>query len=311
MRDRTALSVEHELFVRTLFITAPPERVIAQLTNRIQDATFEANEFIFERDSVPDLVYFIVDGKVALEAPKEEPWLFEAKDLIGIVDAILERPRTRSARAITPVRLVYIAYEDYIDIFEDNLEFVETTLQEACRLIYQQTHQLPVQAVFGPDQLGQTSVAAAQSSELVSSLLILRHVDALKSAPIQSLVTLADHATIETWPPQQTIFRRGDPNGHLYIVMSGRVAVTSESPRARGIFAAGGLLSAHASIGFDTHQHTAESQEATTALRIDKSALFEVIEDHFGVGRALFAWIARENERSRRISSQDRLIARK
>lgn len=304
MSQDAELRVEHALFVRSFFAVSPPTRVVSQFAARMHDLEVKKNELIFTRGAPAHAVYFVVDGEVALEAPDAEPWIFGRGALIGIADAVLERPRARTARARSRAHLVWVEYEDYTDILEDNYEFSKTLLERTMATIHQGALALAPDDVFAKEDLRGTDpipVRWGKDVDEMRRLLALRDVRALATAPVQPLVTLAKNAAVEHWSAGEVVFEPGRPADSLRVLAGGEVEVSH--PEYRAVFEPGSILGAHAAIGFSRHPHRATALTDATTLAIAKEDVYDVMEDHFGLARRLFGWLALQNERTRELEA--------
>src|SRR5262249_1670978 len=104
-----------------------PTRAMVLASNRIadlmEDMYFSKGAVIYRKGDIPVDIFFIVSGVVHLKGEEHEnPWVMDARSIIGIIDANLERPRLRSAVAQSDVHALRFRAEDYLDMMEDNFE---------------------------------------------------------------------------------------------------------------------------------------------------------------------------------------------
>jgi CRP-like cAMP-binding protein len=295
--------VERELFIRSFFPTKPPERVTNQLVATMRDVDFPAGAVIFRAGDPPDQLFFISSGSVRLEAEGEKPWIFETASVIGILDAGLRRPRKRTCVAATKVHAIVIDFEDYAEIMEDNFDFSKNMMMQAAAGLHQLSLNLSPEQVFASPEVenpaGVEVVREGRALNQIERLIVLHNARYFTGAPIQALVVLAKLAKEESWSAGDVLFSPGDPAPEIRIVASGSVTVRREYPRIEAPFRAGGLLSGTAIVGFDVHEYAAVAETDCTTLAILKEDLYDVMEDHFGLGLTMFAFVARENERVR------------
>jgi CRP-like cAMP-binding protein len=294
--------VEHELFVRSFFTERPPPRMVRQLTARMRDANFARGEVLFAQGGTPGPVYFLVDGEVHLETAGSDPWIFEAGSMIGINDAVLRRPHARSARAIRPTHAVTIDYEDYIDVLEDNFEFAKTSMEGGLKRIHDMARGLAPGGVFSPRDLGAPDPLPLRAGEDLSELeriLVLRQIPIFNEGPVQPLVTLAAGAEVHHLAPDEAIFGAGQRLERLWVVAAGRVRVVDPTLQIRAHFEPGSVVAAHAALSPDPTLYGAAAATQATLLSVSREDLFDVIEDHFRLGRCFFQWLALENSRVR------------
>ncbi len=301
MLREDSLKIEHELFIRSFFGVQPPARVAKQLAASMQERPARAGEVLFEIGAPSDQIYFVVSGQVALEVEGKDPWTFNDRSMVGIVDCMMERPRTRRARAMTNSALLRIHLQDYFEILEDNFEYAKTGIRMANQLIHRLSQQLAPDRVFANEdaQRAYRVTTLEKPLPLIERVQVLYHSAFLRGGPVQPIVRLAALAEESEHPPGEVIFRPTENNSALDFVVSGTVRLDRAEPEIRALMGPGTLLEAHAAIGFDEHQYQAVAETDVRLLRIHHEDLFDVMEDHFALAKLGFAYGSRENERAR------------
>ena len=304
MPNNEEAKIGREIFLRSFFAVRPPQRVAQALVSVMQDHDFDAGEVVFDAGEMPVHVYFVVDGEVHLEADGETPWSFGELSVIGIADAVLDRPRVRRAIVRAPSHLLSIRFEDYLEILEDNFDFAKSAMEMANRTVHEQSRQLAPDGVFKAPNA--TSVVSAdvlrqRPLNLVERLLVLYNAPFFVDAPVQPLVSLAALAEEERWSEGDQIFDVGQPLTDLRFVVAGKVRADLDDPRIVGWFGPGDLLGANAAISSPITVYRMTVEQDAVVLRIQKEDLFDLMEDHARLARVGFAFVARENERVRRI----------
>ena len=137
--------------------------------------------------------------------------------------------------------------------------------------------------------------------DIIERLLVLRTATFSSRAPVQALASLAHVAEQRVYGPGQRLFERGQPAEALYVLLSGRVLVTHTEPEVTAIFVPIRLVGGLAALGYDEHFYSATAITASTALALPKEEFFDVMEDHFGLVRAVLAYDSRERERVLRL----------
>lgn len=296
-----SIRVEHELFMRTFFAVQPPLRVMNQFASNVRDLYLDEGEVIFERGQPPRRIYFVVEGTVQMEDAQGLKWIFEARSLVGIGDANLGRPHARTATAATDVHLLAVEVEDYFDILEDNFDFARTLLLSTCRRVHELALELPPDEVFpAPTErsLEQPWLAVKRLND-VQKLLILRNTDFAEGAPIQPLVVLARAAVEKRLEPGDVLVDRDDALDRAWFVGDGLLVVERDEPELRGRFQAGSFVLGIAGLGHDRSPYRVEAKEKSVVIGVPKEALYDMMEDHFGLARQAFAYLSRNNERVR------------
>lgn len=307
--ERVALRVEHELFIRSFFDLRPPERMVQQLVAGLRDVFFPAGATIYQRGDAAENLYFLIEGAVVLEAEGEEPWRFGAQSMLGALDAGQGRPYSRTARVLTDVAALTMSFREYVDVMEDHFDFTKASLELGCSEMHERSLSLPPELVFevgreGPPLVPAPRDGAGFALELMDRVLVLRRCEIFAQTPVQALVTLAKHVEVEHFAPDATLFRAGDAAPHLRLLAAGRVRVWRDAPAVTARFGPGELLLRQAALGAERHAYTAVAETAAVTLRFSKEDLFDVAEDHFSLIGSLFAYLGRENERTRRLLAE-------
>lgn len=301
MSLETALSlrVEHELFIRSFFEVRPPDRMVQQLSASLRDYYAPAGTVLYERGQPSERLYFVISGEVQLEAPDSEPWVLKDLSLLGALDAGQGRPYSRTARAISDVAALTMAFREYVDLMEDHFDFTKSSIESNARNLHDRCLELAPDGVFAPVGPTEPATTSAEPLELLGKLRILRQSEFFQRAPVQALVSLAIHGEGEHWEPGQVLLERGDPNPHLRFVAQGRLEATREQPAVQAAFGPRSLLLGCAAISYAEAQYRVAAVTPALTVRVLKEDLFDVMEDHFPLAGSAFSYFGRENERTR------------
>src|SRR6185295_8883202 len=117
-RHRERDRVERELFLRsTIGRNLPSTRELAEL---MRDVAFEAGALIYREGDAADEIYFVLRGTVALFKPGGPRHEYGPGSVIGIFDVEQDKPRARSALAVSDVALLALSSEDRLELLEDS-----------------------------------------------------------------------------------------------------------------------------------------------------------------------------------------------
>src|ERR1700733_7492426 len=77
--------------------------VIDRMTSVVEEEDVEAGKRLFAQGEQPEFIFFVRDGRLRLEreGEGESAWLFQGRTVIGVFDALLDRPHARTAVAET------------------------------------------------------------------------------------------------------------------------------------------------------------------------------------------------------------------
>jgi hypothetical protein len=194
-----------------------------------------------------------------------------------------------------------LEYAAFLSVLEDNFEYTRKMLTLGA------TRHNASALEFAPDQVfpGCEKPAFVELSRkfgnaelnTIERLLVLRSTAFSTRAPVQALANLASPAEQRQYSPGEPVFRRGQPSRALYVLLTGRVRVTCDAPRVEAMFEPIRLIAGLAAVGYEEHFYDAVAVTAVTALALPKEELFDVMEDHFGLTRAILAYTSQERER--------------
>lgn len=310
--SKTTDTIARQLFLRTM----NPTRTIGQssasrLVEVMQDVVLQAGSVIYRQGQAPELIYFIVDGMVALRAEGSEDWTFGDRSVIGVIDANLDRPRARTAVALTDVHLLVVRADDYFEILEDNFE-------QQRSVVYTVTSTLrPLLAAAGPGGgFPQPPPEVLIPRELrpltpVEVVLLLRSTGAFQRASIRAITTLSEHTTVLRVSAGPLPLKPGGKNGALLFVARGAIELTRPAPPLGATFWDGGLIGGISSLAEPSDETQLTALVPSYLLRLEEEALFDVMEDHFDLVRSVIAHTSLERERllAARVSVEHRARA--
>jgi CRP-like cAMP-binding protein len=258
-----AVPVELMLMVRSFLgglTDAMPGPVVRQFAAMTRELFFREGETIYREGDAPDHIYFVVQGEVALETAGHDPWRFGNYSALGILDAYLERPHTRTATAARDTRALVLRSEDWMSLMEDNFELTRLALGRNARGVWQMAIGLADEAfdqLEVPERSSQVTALARRSEARLGMLnpferlLVLRLSPLLRRARMQPLIRLARDSEVRFLEQGQVLFQQADPTVALYFVVSGLVRVERLEPVVSGTFHATQLVGGYASLTFE------------------------------------------------------------
>jgi CRP-like cAMP-binding protein len=291
-----------EIFVRSFLGLRPPERVMRQLAGMLREIDLPKGTVMFERGAPPNEIFMIQEGQVALVGEDDSRWTFEDQSMLGVVDATLGRPYQRTAVVERRVIGAKVRFADYLEVLEDDFDFTRAAFERATHVAYETGLRLGPENVFPPPS--ETELLGNRSDddrplEMVEKLEVLHRSQLLLDAPVQPLVSLANAAEEVRLDDGDVLFSIGDRCDAIYTVATGMVKAERTDPDVRARFGPGDLVSGGAALSSERHLLDARALSKTRVLRITKEDLYDVMEDHFGVVRAVFSYGSRDNARVR------------
>ena len=291
--DARQLGVERLLFLGSL-TSRPNGPAAVQIAAAMRDLHYEREQRLFAiGDASPD-VFFVVSGSVRMTAPDAAPWTFEAPAVIGALDAFAGRPRTRTAVATSDVHALALAHTDWLVVLEEHFDFARETLLRIAGSLERMHLGLADDGGYPPPTRAEGPIAAGQN--LLDKTRALRRLPSFREAGVQAALRLAELADERLLAPGEALFREGDPCDTLDAVVGGLLEIERAEPPLRAAFGPGSLVGGAATIAVQRAAFTARAAEASLVLRMRKDDVFDVMEDHFALTRAILASV--NDERS-------------
>ncbi len=289
--------LRRELMLRAMFPVMPGEALV-RFAELLQPVSAAAGTTLFEAGSAADRIYFVVRGKLALVADGEAPWLFGPRAVIGIIDAMIGRPRARSGEVLESSDLFQLKATDWFDLLEDDASVARGAIKNFASQFHSRWR-----TVFNGSQAGAViesirSVPATLST--YDKILALRDAAFLKSAGMQAIASLAGVAEEERREGGVALFGLGEASGDLRVIVSGKIEVRS-APDFRLVQGAGDLVGGPAAVSGSLRSYSALSLTPSVVLRIHEQDYYDQIEEHGRLTRGTLAYLVTQLERVLRV----------
>jgi len=296
-QDTSSHAVQRELFLRTLIgrTSLPSMRELAEL---LRDGFFEAGTVLYAEGSAADQIYFIVRGTVSSSKPGGIALEFGPGSVLGVIDVEQDRPRARTAVALTDVEALLLSAEDRLGLLEDSFEHT--------RGMIRMTAERLADVGYAPDERGEPGPTLAPKPEpllLIERVFTLRDTPAFRKASIQALTSLAPAADELRLAPGEVLFELGEAKHVFFVVVAGSIEL--ERPGlGRACFRSASLLGGGAAFAGTLARQRARATTPAVVLRLREEDFYDVMEDHFELARSILGYLAGEHER--RLESVER-----
>ncbi len=134
----------------------------------------------------------------------------------------------------------------------------------------------------------------------IEKVIILKGVSIFAETPDEILAEVASLLEEVEVDAGETIFRKGDPGSALYVVVDGRVRVTSQE-HVLGELGPRDIFGEMAALDPEPRSATVAALEPTRLFRLEQEALYDVMADRIeivrGVIRVLCARLRRVTDR--------------
>ena len=283
--------VRRELLLRSLF-PAMPAAANLRFIEILEDLELPAGALAFAQGEAPDRFLFLTEGRVALETEGQPAIELSGFAVVGVVDAVLERPRVRACRALEPSKALVIRTVDWFDLLEDNAEVARAAVKNFATRSYELWQQLlprlPKKSVPPPS-------IAPSALENYDKILALRQASFLRRAGMQAIASLAAVAETISLDAEEPLFDVGNDGEDFFVVASGLVELAHTSG-AHFTHDAGDVVGGPAAFCNALPSFAARAQTKAVVLRIAQQEFYDQAEEHGRLLRGILAFLASELE---------------
>ncbi len=293
-----AQRVKRELLLRTLFPSMP---LAAQLRfiELLDDVELATGQMAFAQGDPPDRFLFLTEGRVALESEGQNSLEFSGFSVIGVVDAVLDRPRVRACRALEPSKALAIRTVDWFDMLEDNAEIARAATRNFATQLHESWR---TRAQDLPRPSDSAPVRLPERLDNYDKILILRQAAFLKRVGMQAVASLATVAEPVRLRDHEWLFEAGNAGAHFYIVAAGRIEL-SHASGLRLTHSVGDLVGGPASFCNALPSYAARATGDAVVLRVSQQDFYDQAEEHARLLRGMLAFLISELEALQAVSA--------
>jgi CRP-like cAMP-binding protein len=283
-----------ELVVASFFEGAPQEFITwatPRLAASTRDLRVSAGERLYRADEPADRGYFVVSGSVRLDKPGFPSWILSDRALVGMIDSLLERPRSREAIAVTALHLLEIPVSEWFEVMEDSVEMAMRGVDGIATDLLPLLRRAPGAVARALTDEGPPPV----SLNLVDQIVALRRVRCLQRAGVQTLATLAAHAEPVYIGPGDAPVSVRIENRAMFMIAHGEMEVTYDTSKVKERFGAGEMVGG-ATAFVEGAAFAASATRPTLLLKVLAEDWFDVMEEHFDLTRSIVSALVLERE---------------
>ncbi|MEI9947592.1 MAG: cyclic nucleotide-binding domain-containing protein [Pseudomonadota bacterium] len=293
-----AQRVKRELLLRSLFPTMPAAAHV-RLIELLEDLDLATGELAFAQGDPPDHFLFLTEGRVALESDGMRSIEFSGFAVVGVVDAILERPRQRACRALEPSKALLIRSADWFDMLEDNAEIARSAIKTFAMQLHSLWQELAPRL---PRHSEPPPGIVPSALETYDKILALRQASFLRRAGMQAIASLAAIAETELLEVGQALFEVGNSGEDFYVVAAGLIEL-SHASGLRFLHDAGDVVGGPAAFCNALPSYAAVAAARSIVLCIPQQEFYDQAEEHGRLLRGTLAFLALELEALQAASS--------
>jgi CRP-like cAMP-binding protein len=283
--------LKREILLRSMFPSMPAAAHV-RFIELLEDVEARPGELLFDVGEAPDFFLFLVEGKVAMEHPDEPPWEFAPLSVVGVIDAILERQRTRNCRALEPSRFLSLRASDWFDMLEDNGQIARGAIRNFATQLHARWRELAPRL----ERYSEPPPPLAQGPlETYDKILALRRASFLGSAGMQAIASLASVAEVVVVAAGQSLFEVGGHDEALYVLVRGAIELTAPGG-FRFLHRRGDLVGAAAALCRALPGYAARAESDCTLLCIAEQDFYDQAEEHARLTRGTLRYLVSELE---------------
>ena len=290
--------VKRELLLRSLFPSMPAAAHL-RFMELLDDLDLAIGDLAFREGDPPDHFLFLTEGRVALEAEGQQPIEFSGFAVVGVVDAILERPRQRACRALETSKALRIRSADWFDMLEDNAEIARSAIKAFASQLHQLWQQLAPRL---PRHSEPPPGIVPSTLETYDKILALRQASFLRKAGMQAIASLAALAETEVLEAGQSLFEVGNDGADFFVVAAGLIELLHGSGQ-HFTHDAGDVVGGPAAFCNALPSYAAVATAPSIVLRIPQQEFYDLAEEHGRLLRGTLVFLATELEALQAASS--------
>ncbi len=290
--------VSRELFLAAIggtYSTAPPW-VTDRLTAILEEEEVAAGASIYAEGEPPDHFFFLRRGALDLVQRGEPAVLIEGPRTFGILDVLIERPRSSAAYARVPLQLLRVRADAWFELLEDSFELARMSvigLANGVAALEERGRGASLE-VPAPDS---SVVDAARPLDVVDRLAVLMRAPPLRGAgaqPISDLAVMCEEVSVAAG---ERLFERSASHVRVFVIVNGSVEATREEPSSTWRGGRGEVVCGFAAFAGTSSAWEARALTRTRALAFHVDDWLDILEENFEMVRAMLASLARENAR--------------
>jgi CRP-like cAMP-binding protein len=283
--------LKREILLRTMFPSMPVAAHV-RFIELLDEITVPPGEMVFNQGDPPDRFLFLIEGRVTMEREASRAWEFVPLAVVGVIDAVLERARTRSCRTLEPSRFLSLKMTDWFDMLEDNGQVARAAIRNFAMQLHGRWRKLAPRLSRHSDA---PPSLALPSLETYDKILVLRRAASLRSAGMQAIASLATVAEPVVLKQGETLFEPGAQADNLYFVVRGAIELTA-AEGFRYLHPRGDLVGGPAAFCHALPEYRARATTDTVLLRVSEQDFYDQAEEHGRLTRGTLKYLVSELE---------------
>lgn len=298
MRDVTLVGpIERALHLRSLAIfEGMPAHELALISQLMKEERQPRGAILTQEGVPPTKLRLLVAGRVRTERDGRTLGRFNPPSLVGVSGVLGGRSASVRSVAETPVTLLSIDTQDFLDVLEDRFAVFLQLRKFYAANVARLQRKLGVFHTSGPLP-GLEVEPSERPLSIVEQLLFLQRTSVFRGIPINVLSNLIREERELRVPAGEVLWRDGDAGTLLVAIVRGNVRCGIETSAGSFVATRGYVIGADAALGGIPYCYDAVAETPVAAVTVQATALTDMIEDHFELGRRSLAHFAQEEVR--------------
>ncbi len=272
--------------------------VAERLTAILEQEDVRAGERIFTAGDPPDHLFLVRQGRLELLRDGQHGEIVVAPCALGMSDALAERPRSHTARALVPLQLVRVRVDAWLELLEDSFELTRMAVLRLARGVAAlEEKRLASGGESAPVRwIGLDSTDA--KLDVIERLAVLMQAVPLRGSgaqPISDLASLCEEVSLDAG---KGLFEQDTEGDRVFVLVDGRVEATRESPHAVWRGGPGQVVCGMAAFAGSARNWRAQAVTRVRALVFRVDDWFDILEENFEMVRTTLATLAVEMDRA-------------
>ncbi len=297
MRD-----LHHERIQRELFLAAfganvgvIEPSVTDRLTAILEEQVARAGETLFSAGDAPDFYYLLREGRVQLVRAGSAPCTYEGPSVFGLSDALLERPRVRTAVALTDVQAMRVQSEAWIELLEDSFALARAAVIGSVRTVAALEERVWASRGRAPHHPTAPSPSGCDL-DVIERLALLTEAPLLRGAGAMILSDLANASDVFAFEAGATLIERGKGEGRVHLLLEGEVEAARSAPDVVWRWGPGEVVCGTAAFGDPVVAWEAVARTSGRTLTFRTADWLDLMEENFDMVRTTLGALSMNRE---------------
>ncbi|HEX8791057.1 MAG TPA: cyclic nucleotide-binding domain-containing protein [Polyangiaceae bacterium] len=297
MSDVRSRRISRELFLAAFggSLRSVEPWVTDRLTAMLEEEECAPGERIYSEGEAPDHFYMLRQGRLELVRSDRPVEILEAPRAFGMMDALIDRPRTTSALAASAVQLLRIRSDAWMELLEDSFELARTSVLALARATAALEERLWARGI-PPGMPLPPALDGSGGLDIVQRVAVLMHTPAFHGVGVQPVSDLAAAAEELKFAAGEHLFDRGSGD-RVFVIVDGHVEAERKDPRVTWRGGPGQIVCESVCLGALGSSWEARAITEVRALSFGVDDWFDVLQENFEMVRATLATFAQKRER--------------